>query len=80
MTGYYPHAAQDFHIAANTVLREIGRIITSFTLMTGADHVLILTTGRILMSRPHFIRSLGLSATELFVRPVIRFLTMASKK
>lgn len=32
MTGYYPHAAQDFHIAGNVVLREIGRIITNLSL------------------------------------------------
>lgn len=32
MTGYYPHAAQDFHIAGNVVLREIGRIITNLPL------------------------------------------------
>lgn len=32
MTGYYPHAAQDFHIAGNVVLREIGRIIANLPL------------------------------------------------
>ncbi|KAL2721824.1 hypothetical protein V1477_020644 [Vespula maculifrons] len=33
MTGYYPHAApQDFHIAGNVVLSEIGRIITCLIL------------------------------------------------
>lgn len=32
MTGYYPHAAQDFHIAGNVVLREIGCIITNLSL------------------------------------------------
>jgi len=37
MTGYYPHAAQDFHIAGNMVLREIGRIITNLPLNI-ADH------------------------------------------
>jgi len=37
MTGYYPHAAQDFHIAGSVVLREIGRIITNLPLNI-ADH------------------------------------------
>lgn len=37
MTGYYPHAAQDFHIAGNMVLHEIGRIITNLPLNI-ADH------------------------------------------
>jgi len=32
MTGYYPHAAQNFHIAGNVVLREIGRIIANLPL------------------------------------------------
>ncbi|KYM83680.1 hypothetical protein ALC53_05856 [Atta colombica] len=32
MTGYYPHAAQDFHIAGNVVLHEIGRIIANLPL------------------------------------------------
>jgi len=32
MTGYYPHAARNFHIAGNVVLREIGRIIANLPL------------------------------------------------
>lgn len=60
MTGYYPHAAQDFHIAGNVVLREIGRIIANLPLNIVDHRAVNINLRRVASQYQDFSQSSGI--------------------